>query len=240
MSLLKKLFAKKETHKRKPDVRATEDILFDDLLPRWKKAFAQQDAGQLDAAMTSYLDIIRDFPTALSAHNNLAVIYNQKEQYSKALDQLKRALHDFYPISQVTMGLTYHGLGLLDEAVAAFEKAVSSPNPTAKSAYSNLGAMYCERGDYEAAIATGKKAVDQDPNDPIAWGNLFRAYRKADLWGEAEALVEKASRLVDVNSIRPGIQQNCDSLLAVFYPESQTLLLVDPRTRDILGFKENK
>ena len=54
------------------------------LLPQWTKAISYQVEGRNDAAMTTYLDIIDQCPTALSAlsaHDNLAGLYIlQKEE----------------------------------------------------------------------------------------------------------------------------------------------------------------
>jgi tetratricopeptide (TPR) repeat protein len=233
MSWLRKRFSKKETPKEKPTLCDVEY-----LLPKWKEAVEKQDTGQLDAAIAAYLAIIEDCPTVISARNNLAVIFNQRREYSEALDQLEQALRpfhkessnqleqSFYPVYSgllVTKSVTCSLLDQQDNAVTVLEQAGN-----ARSAYSNLCFVQLLRGDYQAAIAAGKKAVSQDVTDPYACGNLLKAYVEAGLRDKAEDLLRRASQSLDVNLIKPGILQHRNNLLVVGYPQTKTYLVADP------------
>ena len=56
------------------------------------------------------------------------------------------------------LGKTYKAQGKLDEAIAAFEKAISV-NPSDARAYYNLGIIYAERGDDGDAMTQYKQAL---------------------------------------------------------------------------------
>ena len=226
MSWVKKLFTKKGITERGTSKGRSLMSLAEHLLPEWKEAISLQD---VDAEMARYLKILKDHPIVLSARNNLAVIYNQKGKYSEALDLLKEVEHPLLSDSAVTLGVTYYALDKLDEAIQVFEEAGS-----VMSAYSNLSFVLLRRGDYTAAIAAGEKAIEKDPSDPLAYGNLAAAYVKAGYKMKIAPLLEKVPKSVDIKSIKPGIQQNRSIHLVVFDPVSGALIMTDPRTNDIM------
>jgi Flp pilus assembly protein TadD len=58
---------------------------------RFLKALIQQDGGQREAAMASYIALTQDYPELPEPYNNLAVLYASQGQFEKARDALEMA-----------------------------------------------------------------------------------------------------------------------------------------------------
>lgn len=58
---------------------------------RFLKALIQQDSGQREAAIASYIALTQDYPELPEPYNNVAVLYASKGQFEKARDALEMA-----------------------------------------------------------------------------------------------------------------------------------------------------
>ena len=68
-------------------------------------------------------------------------------------------------------------------------------NPTYPLTYNNIGNVYLETGQYDAAIRFYKKAIRLDPNRAAFYANLGKAYRNKGLHQEAMDVFKKALEL---------------------------------------------
>ena len=92
-------------------------------------------------------------------------------EYSEALDQLERGNHD-------------NGIAML-QAVAADAPHISGPRI-------DLGMAYHRAGDLEAAEAELQKALELNPEHPVALNELGIIYRKTGRFAEARQSYEAA------------------------------------------------
>jgi tetratricopeptide (TPR) repeat protein len=76
-------------------------------------------------------------------------------------------------IGHDNLGNTYLSIGELDDAEAAFD---ASPAPS-RWTYMNRGLVHYYKGDYAAAVADERRAIDLAPEVPEPWGFLADAYR---------------------------------------------------------------
>ena len=58
---------------------------------RFLKALIQQDGGQRDAAIASYVALTQDYPELPEPYNNVAVLYAARGDFEKARDALEMA-----------------------------------------------------------------------------------------------------------------------------------------------------
>jgi len=137
---------------------------------------------------------------------NLGNVYSQMGQCEKAILQYNRALKITKLKTQNSklktiaaeahygLGLCYNKLGLVDDEIRAYKKALSL-KPDMIAALANLGSAYFAKADYDAAIEQYKKAVRIKPDDPAIHYNLGAAYsNKADY----EAAVAEHLRAVEL------------------------------------------
>lgn len=125
-------------------------------------------------------DSIKLFERALAVtekngrmHNNLCVVYNRQENFTKALYHGLKAVQ-FDPDSDnayYNLGIVYYRTGQMDKAIDCWEETVKI-NPEFNKAHNNLGAMYYKQGKTDLAIKHWRKALEVDPDDINARQNL--------------------------------------------------------------------
>jgi tetratricopeptide (TPR) repeat protein len=98
------------------------------------------------------------------------------------------------PIAHTNLGLAYDVQGMIDRAMAEYEKAIAI-NPALEHPYNNLGFDYYKKGRYDDAIASYEKALAINPNYAKAFYNLSLAYYAEKMFDESIAAYEKAVRL---------------------------------------------
>jgi tetratricopeptide (TPR) repeat protein len=146
-------------------------VLFD-------RAGERQRAGDADAAIALYCQILERFPAMPDAYNNLAVILKGQKRLPAAIACLKRAL-----IDAPNAGALHSNLGNMlwmslafDEAMAEFRRALAL-DPTRPEVYHNLGLLYFSLGDYQAAVECLDRSLALQPSNRLV------------LWDRALALL---------------------------------------------------
>jgi tetratricopeptide (TPR) repeat protein/glycosyltransferase involved in cell wall biosynthesis len=92
------------------------------------------------------------------------------------------------------LGMAQQRQGRLQEAIAAYEKAIAL-NPTDVRNYNNLGTALRALNQPEAAIAAYRKALEHRPDYPEAYSNLGNLLRQQGDLQEAIAAYQKALEL---------------------------------------------
>ena len=90
------------------------------------------------------------------------------------------------PTAYLNLGSAHIIKGRLDEAIAAYKKALVI-NPNFADAHTNLGIAYGRKGRLDEAIHEYKKALAINPNSANAHSNLGTAYGAKGLFDEAIA-----------------------------------------------------
>jgi tetratricopeptide (TPR) repeat protein len=112
------------------------------------------------------------------------------------LEEAPERLEDplFLAEKEVLLGVRAVGEGRRGEAEAHFQKALAL-DPEHHRALTNLGTLYLERGELEAALDLYQKALRLAPEDPLLHENLAALYkRKGDL-DRMVAHMKRATRL---------------------------------------------
>ncbi|MFL2812598.1 MAG: tetratricopeptide repeat-containing sulfotransferase family protein [Paracoccaceae bacterium] len=152
---------------------------------------------------------------------NLINLYTQG-QFQKALAQGSELLKDF-PNSinlYYIIGASNKGLGKLDEAIEAYNKAISL-KPDFAEAYYNMGNALQDQGKLDEAIEAYNKALSLKPDYPEAYNNkgialqgqgkleeAIKAYNKALSLkpNYAEACYNKGNALKDQGKLEEAIE----------------------------------
>ncbi len=88
-------------------------------------------------------------------------------------------------------GVDLFSEGKLDEAIAAYQKALAL-DPAYADALHGLAQAYYTKEDFDNAIATARRIVELDPDDVLAYTSISRAYQRKGMIHEAEEAGNKA------------------------------------------------
>ncbi len=131
-------------------------------------------------------------------HALLGWIYTLMMQHDKGIAECEQAVNlepnsakAYYYLS---MALRYAGRP--KEAITMCKEAIRLDPIPVSYYYSGLTNTYCLAGQYEEAVAAGKKAVSLEPNSLIAHGFLAAAY---SLHGQQEEARIEAAEVVRIN-----------------------------------------
>jgi tetratricopeptide (TPR) repeat protein len=122
--------------------------------------------GYIEQAEGFFVQAVKDDPASAEALYGLGSAYLHRQQTSSARDCFERALR---------LHASYPG--------------------TPPNAWNNLGILAASDGDTDHAIEYFQRALQIDPNHPIALQNLGNAYRQKKDWPEAKRFLEQALTL---------------------------------------------
>jgi len=88
-------------------------------------------------------------------------------------------------------GVDLFGEGKLEEAIAAYQKALAL-DPTYSDALHGLAQAYYAKEDFDNSIATARRIVELDPDDVLAYTSISRACQRQGRIPEAEEAANKA------------------------------------------------
>lgn len=100
-------------------------------------------------------------------------------------------------------GSDLHGEGRHDEAMACFERCLAI-DPNYVDALLGKAMVHLGRGEFDDAIALGKRIVELTPDDVLAHTNLSVFYQRAGRIAEAEEAAAAAKVLDWKRQIRGG------------------------------------
>ena len=115
-------------------------------------------------------------------HNNLAMAYDEKSEYEKAIFHYQRAIEisDIYSQTHNNLGNAYQEIGKTEKAIEEFEKAIKM-DPYFFFAYNNLAGLYVVQKEYDRAIDVYQRYLKISPQNLNALYNLgIVCYLKKD------------------------------------------------------------
>ncbi|MEQ8192337.1 MAG: tetratricopeptide repeat protein [Candidatus Eremiobacterota bacterium] len=135
-------------------------------------------------ALECYQKSLETDPCYARSIHNIGIIYNDMEQYNKALEYFDKAL-DLVEKGKDTSGLPmdihyfgrgicWMGLGDYDMSIESFDKAIEA-NPKNANAWNGKGAILQIQGKTEEALKCYDKALEIDPSFTLASENRERA-----------------------------------------------------------------
>ena len=153
-----------------PQVQGTD---FFDLKDELDKEMDGLDIQDVSSVGSAEIEDSTDVKTVFKAIEDSALDENGKD-----------------PLFLYNMGLAYRETGLLDEAIDAFKRVISTGEKLFDS-YTMLGVTLRERGLYEEAIETFKKAATLDEaSQEMKMGILYEIGQTYKAMGEAERALE--------------------------------------------------
>lgn len=141
--------------------------------------YYQQD--KLAKAEASFQNAINLKPDYWLYTNDLGQFYSRLTRHRDAIPQFERVieLRPENPWGYTNVGVQYHNMGELDEAIKWYLEA-TTVNPSVTSpvarAHRNLGAIYFEQDEFEEATIMFERVLEQYPNDLKALKSRGSAY----------------------------------------------------------------
>ncbi|MDC3205668.1 tetratricopeptide repeat protein, partial [Paracoccaceae bacterium] len=126
---------------------------------------------------------------------NLITLYNQG-QYKESLNKGFQLLEQFpnLIILYNIIGAANKGLGKLEEAIEAYNKAISL-KPDYAEAYNNMGVALKAQSKLEEAIEAYKKALSIKPDFAAAYNNMGNAFKEQ---GKLDEAIEAHSKALTI------------------------------------------
>lgn len=126
--------------------------------------------AEAEACYRRVLDAHPDHPDALHL---LGLIAQQRRNLEQAVELINRAINqNSHPVYYSNLGVTLNQQGKLEEAIAAYHKAIRI-KPDFAEAYSNLGNSLNEQGKLREAIIAFRRAISIRPDFHEAGSNLL-------------------------------------------------------------------
>jgi Flp pilus assembly protein TadD len=132
--------------------------------------------------------------------------------------------------AHANLGRTLRARGELQEAVAAFRRAVALA-PDNADFQNQLGSLYVALNRYDLAAAHLRRATELKPDFAVAYANLGQAFTELNRWDEAIAAYERAAALdPDDASIRVNLAFARDDPAGIADAEAQCRRLIAARS----------
>ncbi len=152
----------------------------------------QHRAGQLDEAKQGYLNILRKNPRNIDALHSLGILCAQQENFSDAIDYLKKAIEyqPNDPTLQLHLANVFKVQGLFSQAAQVLQKTIQS-HPNYVPAFNNLGTIYYAQANLSEAIHFFRIAIEKQADYVDAHYNLGLALAKQNKLAEAVEVYTK-------------------------------------------------
>jgi len=180
---------------------------------RLEEANTLKDAGDYQAAMATFREILAENPTVTTAYIGIGDIYMAQDDYANAEPAYARAarLEPRNFDAQYGHGLALQMLERFVEAIRAYQRALVI-EPLSPEANLNMALSYMEIGEARSALTFAQQAVESDPEHGPAWVNLGAVYEQLGMYPEAIETYRTAMELIDPPS--PELIMNLVNVLA--------------------------
>lgn len=130
---------------------------------------------------TFWSKTVEDSPNSSRAHNNLGMIYLQKDKTDLAICEFQASIAiESDPEYHHNLGMAYQKKGMKEEALQEYYR-VLAVNPNSALTYNNMGNILIDTGRFDEGILKFKEAVRLKPSYYDAHYNLGLAYFKKGL-----------------------------------------------------------
>ena len=159
------------------------------------------NSNELDILEKKTRKLIDKYPKTSVLYNILGIVLQKKNNFDKAILNLKKAinLQPNFDQAHNNLGNILKNTGKFEEAVNCYREALKI-NPNYTEAYSNLGNALTEIGKIEEAIVNHQKALKLNPKYKIATVN--ESIARLTL-GEFEIGWKKYEARIGENNITP-------------------------------------
>jgi len=164
--------------------------------PLLQQAFADHQAGRLDAADTAYRKFLAQSPGNPTALQLLGVLQSQNGDYPAAILLMQESLRMYpdQPEVENNLGNAYSRSGRLGEAVESYLRAITL-YPEYAEALRNLGLCYLKLERNELARDSFRRCLDVRADEAVTWMSLGITYQNDKDYEAAIPCYEKAIEL---------------------------------------------
>lgn len=143
-------------------------------------------------AAEKFEEALRIDPENAEVHSRLAWAYLQAEDFEKAVKTYRRLAEELKPDdcnSYMSLGFAYMRQELTDQAIVAYEKALTLC-PDDPNAFTQMARAYAAAGYETEAIEAYRRGIELNPNDVASYEALASLLYKRKLYPEAIATYE--------------------------------------------------
>jgi len=160
------------------------------------RAFEYGNKGELDRAISDYIDAIRIDPKYAHAYVGRGLVWHAKGDPDRAIADFNEAirLDPQQVLAYTYRGNTWYENGDPDRAIADFNEAIRL-DPKRAPAYNNRGLARRDKGELDGAIADYNEAIRLDPKYPDAYNSRGVAWHDKGELDRAIADFTEAIRL---------------------------------------------
>ncbi len=171
------------------------------------------------AALAAFDRIPPEHKHYSEARTQIAAIYEHRQEYGKALEEVERALAAKPSRALELYGATLRAKTGDFEGAVAFLETLLSQEPENDELYYNLGVVYGEQERTEEAIRYMHQALEHNPDNASALNYIGYTWAESgDNLDEAEAMIARALEL------RPDDGYIVDSMGWVYYMRARPLV----------------
>ncbi len=135
-------------------------------------AVRQHLAGNLDAALAAYDDVLARWPAYAEAHHNAGVIRAQRGKLPAAIAHFRRAveLNGMYAEAHHSLGLALNMAGERRDAIVAFRRAAEL-NPQSIDWWTDVATLLSAEGQFAEGLEANDRALALDPGNAQSLAN---------------------------------------------------------------------
>lgn len=159
----------------------------------YQEAFQLHQNGQLDQALKSYLNIIKNEKKHIDCYCQIADIYMQQNKPAEAIEGLKKALkhNTDDPMLLNMISAIFRHLGTIDQAIIYAERLYKI-QPKQLETIFNLASLYSMSGDMEVSYKLFMDLMKINPAIPEVHYNLGNIYFNQNKLEEAAQAFQNA------------------------------------------------
>ena len=157
--------------------------------------------GNVNAAITVYLDALIHYPDHVEVLNNLGSLLRQVGRLDEAAYHLERArsLRPREPFILNNLGLLNRELGKLPDAIRYFQESLIA-RPDYTEAHHNLANTLLQQGNYQDAESHYRKAIELNPHFVLAYHGLASLLTNQGKFDAAQSVLGEALVMDPKNS----------------------------------------
>jgi tetratricopeptide (TPR) repeat protein len=165
---------------------------------RLDMAAKASDAGDYEAALAMFREVLAENPTVTDAYIGIGDVYMETQDYAKAEPAFDRAarLEPRNFDAQYGHGRALQMLNRLVEAIRAYHRALVI-EPDHPQCNANMATTYMQLGEPQNAVSFAERAVQLDSSSGPAHANLGAIYENLGRYADAVAQYDAAVELME-------------------------------------------
>ena len=181
------------------------DIKADESLTYTMLSTCYFELGETEKSAELIIKAVRTSPEDFNANLAAGQILNRNDQPNEALPYLEKAVElDSKNSSAIrTLAQTYYDIGNTDASISTYKRAINATidNKTKADLHFNLGILYNQVEEFDAAEDHFTTALDLNPNDVEAILGMAQTFESNERWRKAEKFYKELIYLEPENPL---------------------------------------